>query len=467
MQNVEAQFSVMPTVKQLREIEAEMYTADTIIFTSAKPFIDSHLQTCKSEYLPANAPLQSGKNWFYRKFLKEDFFIRQSEKYFLILNPIIDLSIGVESNKRILYNNTRGITASARLSKYFAFHSEVYENQFRLPLHVDAVMSQNYSMPSIGAARPYKTTDWDIFHGAAYFNCEINANHLISLAYGKQFIGDGYRSLLHSDVSPAYPYVRYIFHSARWQIERTTAVYLNALREKTYTFASPKKLSSMTLVSFSPNKNVSLSIFESTIWNSPDSVQRFKLFAGMLNVIPLINTLLSPNAERLNSIIGANIRCNFGTLAIYSQIACRNVVYERKRPAVQLGVKYFDAFRVKSLYFQAEINNLPANYATYERNRWINSTHISQSLTVPNENIGTEAIIIGAYSWRGLGVEYRGNFSLRKQMIQECEISYTINKRLNLEVYGSWNIYKMGKSNATQSVMLGMRTEIFNKYFDY
>ena len=74
-------------------------------------------------------------SWFDRKWSKEHFFQVKSEDYTLIVNPIVNLMIGVENNsEKTVWNNTRGIIADGKLGDRFTYYAFFFGKSIRISI---------------------------------------------------------------------------------------------------------------------------------------------------------------------------------------------------------------------------------------------------------------------------------------------------------------------------------------------
>jgi hypothetical protein len=93
----------------------------------------------------------------------------------------------------------------------------------------------------------------------------------MQLGYGRNFIGDGYRSLLQSDGASPYPFFK--LNTGFWKLKYTnTYMFLKDVRpdatiEKTYT----TKYIANHYLSWNLSKRINIGLFESVIWSNTNS----------------------------------------------------------------------------------------------------------------------------------------------------------------------------------------------------
>ena len=129
-------------------------------------------------------------------------------------------------------------------------------------------------MPGQGRVKPYETGAWDYANASGYISWSPGKYFNFQLGHGKHFWGDGYRSLILSDVSLYNPY--FMITTTFWKIK-----YVNLYSQ----FSHPdvvdhvsegdpvyaKKFSTMHYLSFAPNSKWNISLFEAITWQAYDS----------------------------------------------------------------------------------------------------------------------------------------------------------------------------------------------------
>ena len=101
--------------------EERIHQINSNTHSSIKPYLLSNLDS--------NFIIHQG-SWMYRKWNKEFFLHIEKEDYSLIVNPVINLMVGIENNSdKTIWNNTRGIIADGKLGDRFTYYSSFLENQ--------------------------------------------------------------------------------------------------------------------------------------------------------------------------------------------------------------------------------------------------------------------------------------------------------------------------------------------------
>ncbi|MDR2036846.1 MAG: hypothetical protein LBQ60_02875 [Bacteroidales bacterium] len=470
-------------------VEEDMQASGNIFFSSWKPFIQEHIQPATSRSLVWNDTQSSRRTWWGRKIFEESLLERGDSGYYLFFDPVFDFSLGKESSTdRKLYVNTRGIRAGARLGKRFAFETDVYENQIKVPIQVDEYTAMWRVMPGQGQARRYKNTGWDFFNASGYISWSIHRSHNVQFGHGKHFVGDGYRSLLLSDNTFNYPYIKYTATFGRWQYVRNVSSFMNIVSQSDV-YEYPKKTAGFDYLTVLIGKKLYLSLFESNIWHNPDSTGRFKPTFPMFNPIILTNTLFTKNSEKTHSLVGINVRYDLSqSIQLYGQLAFDDMMNTLKKNGKQIGAKYFNAFTIDRLFLQAEYNEIEKDSYSYTKDTYISYTHYNQAIAHPLGNNLREVLAFASYAFRRFRFDYRFNFAKEKDAgvtaLQELPIynhgkkvvsnhiqaAWIINPRTMMQLavaYTDRNETTITNSRHTGVFLISFRTALRNIYFDF
>lgn len=175
-----------------------LYSPETRLHTASKPFLFRGELLEKKDSLANLYPVDS-KNWFMRKIFNEHLVQVEKEDHTFYLDFIPDLVIGKEliaSDKRSTSLNTRGIEIGLTIKDKFIFKSSFYENQAVFANYLDDYISATGIVPGESSSKnpTNKTKDW--MYASASMTYDFSPYFQATLAYDKNHIGDGYRSLL-------------------------------------------------------------------------------------------------------------------------------------------------------------------------------------------------------------------------------------------------------------------------------
>src|SRR5690606_30643450 len=175
------------------------------------------------------------------------------------------------------FNNTRGVYVQGGLGKKFNFFTALYESQGRFAQYYNQYAESIKAadevaiIPGRGIAKPFKKDAYDYPVAEAYLSYSP-ANFInVQFGHGKNFIGDGYRSLFLSDVASPAPFLK--LNTKFWKIKYTnTWMWLKDVRpEVQEDGAYLTKYMATHYLSWNVSKRFNLGFFESVVWSKSDN----------------------------------------------------------------------------------------------------------------------------------------------------------------------------------------------------
>lgn len=452
-----------------------------------------------------------GRSLFSDHFLKLDTGILQ-----LYLDPVVDVGVGRDINgKTTTYIATKGAAFSGNITKKFSFYTAVYENQARFPNYLTNWIKANTVIPQQGRPKPFGTGGYDFAWATGYVSYTPAKYFNMQLGHGKNFVGDGYRSLLLSDNAFNYPYLKLTANV--WRI-KYSIIYAQFQDIRTATApnqAFAKKYGVFHYIDIIPHKRLSIGLFESVVWEAQDSTGRNRGFdVNYLNPLiffrPVEYSVGSPD----NVVIGINLKYNFlKNQVLYGQIIldefytkeffARNGWWANKQ-GFQLGFKSFNLFGAKNLNFQTEFNYVrPYTYTHFTQIQ--NYGHFNQPLAHPLGANFYESVsflryrysrwwfegqlLFARYGTDGNGDNFGGdiykpyttrNYEYGNKVGQgvrnnlfyaDFNASYIINPVYGLQVYLGASVRRQAVENVanynTLFVNFGLRTWLPNRFYDF
>ncbi|MEY8849817.1 gliding motility protein RemB [Psychroserpens sp. XS_ASV72] len=411
-----SQLNIPFTHNYYARFDQQMNGLGTNSHTAAKPFMFQEVARYYDFESEKEALVKGSDEWWSRKIWDEHLVAIQGKDYWFTVDPIFDLQVGkdTEADFSTTYNNTRGLFLQAGLGKKFNFSASVYESQGRFAHYFNqyaeslkASGSDPAIIPGRGIAKRFKKDSYDYPVAEAYLSYTPADFLNIQFGHGKNFIGDGYRSLLQSDVSSPYPFLK--LNTNFWKIKYTnTWMWLRDVRpEVTEDGAFLTKYMANHYLSWNVSKRLNVGLFESVMWI--DSNDRgFDI--NYLNPVIFYRAIeFATGPEAGNAIIGLSAKYKWNNkVNLYGQfildefslgdITGGNKSWKNKY-GYQLGVKYFDAFKVRNLTLQIEYNRVRPY--TYSHNSTIlNYAHNNQPMAHLWGANFSEAILIGRYTYK-------------------------------------------------------------------
>ena len=500
------------------QFDAELNQLGTNNHTASKPFTYSDVSKYYDLEAVNKSLMKSENSWLQRKLWNENLMAIQGDGYWFTLNPILDLQLGKNSSSEVNYTfvNTRGVQVNGGLGDQLNFTSTIYESQGRFADYynryaesIKADGSNPAIIPGIGISKRFKDDAYDFPMAEANIAFTPNRFLNLNLGYGRNFIGDGYRSLLLSDGASPYPYVK--LNTTFWKIKYTNVytwlkdVRTEVLEDRTYA----TKFSASHYLSLNLTKRWNIGLFESVVWSNDNNRGFDMSFVNPIifyRAVEFASSSRSGNAVlALTSKYKVNNQINVYGQFLIDEFALDDVKEANKswrnKFGYQIGAKYFNALNIENLLLQVEYNVVrPYTYAHSEP--LTNYGHNNQSL---GHNWGAnfkELIAIGRYhkgryfadakvtiGTRGFDFDktidpanYGGDIYIDYDLdrpfntgVKAGQGGYLVNPASNMKVFASL-IYRNFdplqetptiKREGTTWFSIGLRCDIFNWYFDY
>ena len=411
-----------------------------------------------------------------------------------------------DSTGRKLFQNTRGVYIEGDLTNKFSFSTSIFENQARFSAYQSAYYSsvgelypnqsagsytmQNAVIPGAARTKPFKIDGFDYAYATGNICYRPFKSVLLSLGNTSHFIGDGYRSLLLSDNSVPAPFFRGIFKlSERLEFNYLRMRLFNLIRRPISTSVESyyeSKGFSVNYLTYKPIKELSVSFFEGVMWSRGDSIISKRVHPLFYSPVPGTALALLSKSE-LNYLLGLNVSyLILNKHRAYGQLAYGNGKFNK--PAVQLGLRLYSLLGQRDLMLQVEYNNVPSGI--YENgNPRLNYSHYNLPLATVKGSGFEEWIIRLNYEWQRWYInekvvfyklaDYRPKDWLPvyqtmaelngKITLNQLEAGYRFNRKMNLCLFGSWQIRndKSAQGFVTNLLFIGLRTGIVNHYNDF
>lgn len=490
--------------------------SDSISHSSVKPVSENDLHLLNISDSILNNPerdkhyLEKHKaNWVYRKIRKEDFIDFKTEGFRLRVNPLFHFEYKkVQNINQSYYTNTRGIEFKGDIGQKFSFYSSFYENQSRFVDYISDYILEQMVVPGQGAAKILNDNKYDYSRASAYISVSPVSFINIQTGHSKHFIGAGYRSLLLSDNSFNYPFLKFSIEFGQFRYMILWNQY--ELFKGAYYNYHYRKYGAINFLSWSPKAGFELALFESIIWpgNTVDNPHKFT--ANFFNPFILFRTFQYGLKAEQNVVLGLNLRKRIGKFEqFYGQFVLDEMKMNnagKNKYGFQLGVKSFDLFRNQlnrqNLFVLAEYNQIAP--FTYSHTETLQSySHYNQPLAHPAGSGLREYVGIINYYFRDLFVELKMNHMVNsidtldsnfgsniflpddgsgtdgnqigqglKNTTQNIYalLGFTINPVTNLIIY--IEIQKRTVKNAINKqnslfFSFGLKTDLNNYYFDF
>ena len=407
------------------DINKALHTKDSDIHTSFKPILNSSLSFASDSVIESNYQ-STYKKWYLRKTFSEHFIVLEGDDYKVIASPIINLSKGKELiDSKSTFTNSRGYLIEGDLGKKISFATSFVENQAIFPNYLDESIRKNNVVPGQGYARDFKKTGFDYAMSSGYVTYRPNNMFALQFGHGKNFIGDGYRSLLLSDNTFNYPYLK--IQTTFWKVQYTN-LYAE-LMDINY-FAThglpnwdqmgyPKKYMSAHYLSLNATKKLNISLYEAVIWRMNHAPGSSGFDVNYLNPIAMLRPIEFSVNSPDNVLVGVNTKYTFESSYMYGQLVLdefsindlrANDGFWANKIGYQLGYKIFDPFNIDRLTLQTEYNYVrPYTYAHHNPQQ--NYAHYNQPLAHPLGANFSELLFMANYKWKRFEIDAKIMFA--------------------------------------------------------
>lgn len=401
--------------------------------SSFKPYLSSSLnQFSDTSFSQLHFPI---KNFFLSKTFNEG--PNKRNQFQLQVMPIVDLQSGYDVlEKRALFETSGGVNLKLNINNDFTFATTIVGGNMRLPNFNDTSVRTTQLISGLGRAYFNKNGTYSFANLTGYLSYSPSKVFNIQLGKDKHFIGDGYRSLLLSDLANNYPYFRINANIWRIQYNVWYAWMQDFSRFDGANKSLQNKFGAFHYLTYNPIKEVSISFFENVVWQGTDSNRVRTFDVNYLNPITFYRPQEYSVGSPDNSMMGLNVSAKlFKTVKIYAQGVADEFFFKEikarkgwwaNKQGWQFGAKYINAFNIKGLSIQAEYNQVrPYTYTHGSVQQ--NYAHYGQALAHP----------MGANFKEYLGfINYRANrWQLSIQGLSAIIGMDTLNKNLGQNIF--------------------------------
>jgi len=449
---------------------------------------------------------QEHTSWVMKK-MRNEHLIEVSTKDFVLKGDAVfnlEAARQTDDQGRRRFTNSRGYNFTGAIGERFFFATSFCENQSIFPNYMDSVVSargdfndpadpERGSVPGFGRWKPFNTSksyDYDYTLGTGYIGVALSEQSFVQFGHDKQFIGYGHRSLLLSDASAPYTFLRLhgSFFKNKLTYTTTWAVlqYLERVASVNYNNkeAMFRRLGArFSYLHFQPKHWVGIGLFDGSTWDwrrnsHPSSIEYYSPHAFLYTENGIRNHILGLNAH-LDPLKFASL---YGQLALNTRSG---------GDAYQIGLK-LNPF--SGLQIQVEYNDINSAFYYSSKNPNLNSIivtepfqagtltqdyyqHNDQSLGHPIGTAVQELLLRVNYRFRDLFVSGAYHSMKKGQPLFlatvdyfQFEGGYIINPKSNASIaIGNINRTERNgvKAMLDTYTYIAFRTSLLNRYLDF
>jgi len=514
------------------KIEAEIIQNQMPIHSTFLPLNESQLNSHFNSdsilyYFPLDTLIKKSKIVnFLRPYLRTDNLVDiHANDYRFIINPLFNFSFDQDLNSKTWINNglfsvnTRGVEVRGNITNKVSFYTCFYENQAYFVDYLNEFARTYLVVPGQGTRKNFGAKGHDYAIASGYLSFSPFKTLNLQIGSGKNFIGNGYRSLLLSDNSTLTPYFK-----AQFNYKKLQYVYLLTQNQAHYTnFLHYRYRSggSYNYLSYLLHKRIEISFFEglTSVISDSSSLTNYKF--SYFNPVIFSRTAAYGLNNENNIILGANLKLNISKQSqVYAQFMLDNFALSEKnkpnnaRYGYQIGAKYFNLLSHFSkaenhnLYIQAEYNAVtPYSYSSHSA--WQNYSNLNQSLAHPLNSNFKEMLGILSYQWKNLLLELKYTYAIKGEdfnalnyggniftsndfefattflesftgkigqgletIIQNktLNLAFIVNPRTRMQIFTSLNIRQYENHEIvlnSKYISFGFKTNLRNFYYDF
>ncbi|RZK69342.1 MAG: gliding motility protein RemB [Pedobacter sp.] len=503
-----------------QKLNSKVYDRNARFHSSIKGYYsdDSTLSNRYQSLMKLGTDSLNRRSWLRRKVIEEHLLQVNTPEYTVYADFLPDFQIGREFDEsKTTWKNTRGFQVGGTIGKKFSFYTNGFENQGVFANYITEFIDSNQVVPSEMSGKfTGKTKDWA--YVSALLSYTPNKYLNIALGYDKNFIGDGYRSMLLSDVAANYSFLRLRASLGNVQYQTIFAYMLDPGAPKLTSdrrLGDRGKWNAIQYLDWNVNNRLSLGFFQAVTWADAEPEGKRGFDFNYVHPFVFLRPIEGSNVKSPDKLrIGLNTKYELlEKTTIYGQFMFDEFTakeifagngYWANKWAAQIGVRGSDLFKVESLNYLAEFNTArPYTYAHYQRISGYSG--MNQPLAHPlganfRELLGILNYSYKRFDFQGQGTYARygldrdnlnygksifldnythpndyGNFvgqGIKTNLyFSELKTSYLLNPKYNLrlEVGG---VYRRESSDGlasknTQLITFGLRSTFRNLYQDF
>lgn len=429
--NLKAQIQYSPySFRHYQKYNDLMYDPDTRLHTAVKPYLLKGQLKQKEDSLSSVMDLDTD-DLFKRKVFNEHLIHVEKEDYNFYLDFLPDFNIGSEliMNKKTTWLNTRGIQMGLNVGDKLTLYTNFFENQGVFPDYLADYVTENDVMPGQGKAKHVSSDKKDWMYATASLTYDFSDYFRATLAYDKNHIGDGYRSVLLSDFSMNYSHLKFSGEIGNVQYTSVWAYMLDPKNPRTDSLGNSSrygdgfKWGAFQYLDYNATNRLSIGFFQSVIWANRTEAGHRGFDFNYLHPVIFIRPVESNNTTSPDKMfLGLNTKYKaLDNLTAYGQFMLGEFTakeffggngYIHNKWAAQIGVRGHDIFKVKNLSFLAEYNTArPYMYQHFDVTS--NYSNDGEGLAHPYGANFKELIGIATYSWKRFDFSVQGLYALK------------------------------------------------------
>ena len=287
----------------------------------------------------------------------------KKEDFSFFLKPIIAFEMGKENNVSYdLLRNTRGLEIRGNIGKTINYYTSLTENQEIFPLYVEQYKLKYNATPGVGYFKDYRNGGSDYFEAKGGINFRAGKYIDVQFANDKVFIGNGFRSLILSDNSDNFLFLKFRTKFWKFQYYNLFGQLVSDFKVDNNESLLPQKNMVLQYLDFQATKRTNIALFETIMFSRQNGFD-----INYLNPVIFLDAIQQKIGSPDKLTVGMNIKSNvakntqiYGQLIINEWVTHEVLHYSNgwwgNKEAVQFGVKRYNFLGVSNLDAQLECN---------------------------------------------------------------------------------------------------------------
>ena len=336
------------------------------------------------------------KNLFSKKHLQTPFYFgvkRGDFSFYSHLMYNFQMSKDNTSTSKV-FNNTREVAQwRGQFTKRIGYYTYATDIQMRMPTYARNYATNHTAIPGLGYFKgdisPGSTSYINAYEakGGIMFNAAKGID--VQFAFDKVFIGNGYRSLILSDFSNNFLFLKVNARFWKFNYYNLFAQMVNRsdIPQGVDTLY-PKKYMTFHCLDLQVTKWLNIGVFENIMFGRKTGYD-INYLNPMIFSVALGHQLGSPDKATIGMNFKANIHKQY---QLYGQVIINEFVlgevlkykngFWANKQALQLGAKAIDIFGISNLDVQGEMN-LVRPFVYTSKDNYSSYTHYNQELAHP------------------------------------------------------------------------------------
>jgi hypothetical protein len=495
------------------KLESLLNGSDVAYHTGFKPLMRQRVAATEFKYFDKDSSLQY--YWITQKMFKENMVKVDEERFYITADPIFnfefgtdfrDTSISAQFKNSYAINNTRGFIVEGMILNKIAFSSSFYENQ-NIPVdYIYDYAAEFNVMPGQGRVKPYKAlAGWDYAMSSAYLSYSPSSKVNMQFGHQKNFVGEGYRSLLLSDNTFNYPGLKVSFLFGENDAFQYTGIMASMQSLQRFsTFTTPealfkRKMGSFYYLSWNATPTLQLGLFEGMVWRRVNEDEELVMDGKYYIPVLGAGTALNGFSGENNAVVGLNAKFRpTPKTQLYGQLMVDDP--SKNQFGYQVGAKFYNIRDKEGFTVQLEFNKVTP-YAYSHADPLQSFSHYNQALAHPlgaafNELLGILnfdipgsrfftrcQVNIAAYDeddennnsgrdiFRSLDDQQNVIVGTKTNLVYtDAHIGFSMLKATNLQWVAGFSFRQLStadNSHTTSYLYVGIRTNLINRYYDF